>query len=240
MPEESPSSLTLGSLLFGRGNADTGALVLSPSWDTFQASLPGFGAGLAGMTRETIGREVATAISDAEDIELGDLMIYGWRKHHHLVEAGRRTLREPLTKEVVHLASHRMTLTRQPEVDVTVDGVRIYTAKFTLTVTFDIALADAVVRQGKLTAMTAGGYSAVAVLEAELPAGNVELLRRQHRAGARLAIQLSQGITLAGPEHHRHAAGVAAPRRPPDAPVPNIPEARPGLPGHPVQPPPAG
>jgi hypothetical protein len=217
MTADGLSSMTLGSLLFGQDNEDSGALVLSPSWEDFQGSLAGFSAELAGMSRETLGREVATAISDAEDMQLGDLMIYGWRTHRHLMEAARQTLSEPGTKQVVHLASQRLPLTRHPVVDLTVGGVCVYSAHFTVTVTFDVAVADAVVRQGRLTEVTVGGYSVVVVLEAELPAGNVELLRRQHRGAPRLVVRLGQGIVLAsteqhGPEHAasgepRHAAG---------------------------------
>ena len=204
MTADGPSSMTLGSLLFGRDNEDSGALALSPSWEDFQGSLAGFSAELAGMSRETLGREVATAISDAEDMQLGDLMIYGWRTHRHLAEAARRTLREPGTKQVVHLASQQLPLTRHPVVDLTVGGVCVYSAHFAVTVTFDIAVADAVVRKGRLMEVTVGGYSVVVVLEAELPAGNVELLRRHHRGAPRLVVQLGQGITLADHDQHGH------------------------------------
>lgn len=217
MTADGLSTMSVGSLLFGQDNEDSGALVLSPSWADFQGSLAGFSTELAGMSRETLGREVATAISDAEDMQLGDLMIYGLRTHRHLVEAARRTLREPGTKQVVHLASQQFPLTRHPVVDLTVGRVCVYSAHFTVTVTFDVAVADAVVRQGRLTEVTVGGYSVVVVLEAELPAGDVELLRREHRGAPRLVVRLGQGVPLASPEQSgpgqpgsgqpRHAAG---------------------------------
>jgi hypothetical protein len=228
MSSDSQSSMTVGSLLFGHENEDPGALVLSPSWDQFEASLDKVPAELAGMTRETVGREVATAISDAEDLQLGDLMIYGWRTHRHLIEAARRSLQEPGKREVVQLAAHRLTATRHPVVDLTADQVVLYSAHFTVTVTFDVDLADAVVDQGKLTKMTTGGFSVLAVLEAELPAGNVEMIRRRHRVESRLVIPLGQGVVLLGPEPGRHVAGVAAPRLPLDAAEQPDPAAPPG------------
>jgi hypothetical protein len=214
--QSSQSSLTLGALLFGHENEDAGALQLSPSWDEFEASLAGASAELVGMTSETVGREVATAIADAENIELGDLMIYGWRTHRHLVEAARRTLQEPGKKEVIRFASHRLTTTRHPVVDLTVSGVRLYSAHFTVTVTFDLDLAVGVIEQGRLMKMTTGGFSVVAVLEAELPAGDVEMIRRKRQVNSRLVIPLGRGIPLIDPEQVKQA-DVVAPRQPPDA-----------------------
>jgi hypothetical protein len=218
MSSDNPANLTVGALLFGRENEDAGALQLSPSWHEFEASLARAGTQLASSTRETLASEIGAAISDAEDIEVGDLMIYGWRTHRHLVEAARRTLKAPGRKEVVHLAQHQMTATRHPVVDLTASGVRLYSAHFTVTVTVDIGLADAVVKQGRLTKLTTGGFSVLAVLEAELPAGNVELLRRQKRVSSRLAIPLRGGIVLAAaPAKHAVGAKAPSPRHSPDA-----------------------
>jgi len=219
MPTDHASSMTLGALLFGRDNEAAGALVLSPCWPQVEGSLREASTKLDGMTRTAIGQEMATAISDAEDIQLGDLMIYAWRTHHHLVQAAQRTVRAPGSKEVVHLAGQQLSVTREPVVDVTIGNVCVYSAHFSVTVTFDVSLADAVIRDGRLMKLTVGGYSAAAVLEMVLPAGNVELLRRHHHAPARLAIPLGPGIELAAQEHAKHARLVAEPRRPLDAPA---------------------
>lgn len=233
MPTDDAGQLTLGALLFGQHHDDAGALVLSPGWPQFEDSLRQASAELASTTRKTIGKEVATALSDAEDVQLGDLMIYGWRTHRHLVQAARRTVLAPGSKEVVHLAGQQLSVTREPVVDVTMGGVCVYTAHFSVTVTFDVAVADAVIRDGRLTELTVGGYSALAVLAAVLPAGNVELIRRQHRAPARLAIPLGRGVDLAQPDHAKHARVVAEPRRPLDVTQP----VHPTQPAYPAQPP---
>ena len=71
-------------------------------------------------------------------------------------EASRRTLQEPGKKEVIRFASHRLTTTRHPVVDLTVSGVRLYSAHFTVTVNFDVDLAVGVIEQGKLTPIPIG------------------------------------------------------------------------------------
>ena len=54
---------------------------------------------------------------DLVDLDLGDLLVAGWRRHSRLVEAARRTLAAPGTEEVALLAPDRVTSVHHPHVD---------------------------------------------------------------------------------------------------------------------------
>ena len=188
--------MTARALLFGDGTGDAGALRVAPSWHDLEASLGEQPGELSGIARETVSGELATTTADITDIDLGDMLIYGWSTHRRLVDAAKLTLQAPGRKEVVRLGSHRITSAHHPAIDLVVDGVRVHTFRFELTVTFDIDVAVAVIQQGKLVAMRSGDLSVTGTLEAQMPAGNAELAHGQRQISSHLVIRLGQGVPL--------------------------------------------
>ena len=90
------------------------------------------------------------------EIDLIGLLVAGWRDVHDLAGAARRTLATPGGTELVNLASHQITVTRNPSVNVMVDNVRVARVQFGLSVVFDVSPLIAGVSAGLLTALHSG------------------------------------------------------------------------------------
>lgn len=71
------------------------------------------------------------------------------------------------TEEVVVLATHRVSSTYKPSVDVTIDSVKVNTFEFVLSVQIDIRGLSAVVRGGDLVALYGGDCLVTATLTLE-------------------------------------------------------------------------
>lgn len=72
-----------------------------------------------------------------------ELLVDGWRDHHDLTDAARRTLTTPGSTELVALATHRVTVSQSPTVDLLLNGELVETVEFELTLQFDISAAVA-------------------------------------------------------------------------------------------------
>ena len=59
--------------------------------------------------REAAADQVAVAAHGLLDLDLGDLVIAGWRKQGQLAAAAERTAANPGSSEVVELATHRVS-----------------------------------------------------------------------------------------------------------------------------------
>src|SRR6516162_908933 len=96
--------------------------------------------------REAAEEQLASVTAGLLDLDLGDLLIYGWRTRERLVKAARETRQIPGRQDVVQLGTHRITLAYNPTVELLVDGVKVHTFRFQLTVIFDIGVAALVIR----------------------------------------------------------------------------------------------
>ena len=112
--------------------------------------------GLPRATREAAVREVAAATAGLLNVNLIDVLVAGWREHHDLTSAARRTLATPDSTELIQLATHRVTEAQQPYVSVLVDGHRVATLNLDLSVVFDVSALLAGIRAGRLVALTPG------------------------------------------------------------------------------------
>ena len=63
---------------------------------------------MAQTTREAAGADGVLAL------DLGDLVIAGWRKQGQLAAAAERTAANPGTSELVELATHRVSSVHHP------------------------------------------------------------------------------------------------------------------------------
>jgi hypothetical protein len=115
-------------------------------------------------TRQAAVREAATAAAGLLDVRLDGLLLAGWRIHHDLTGAARRTLASPASTELVDLARHRVTAAQQPSVAVLVDGRQVATIQFGLTVEYDISALVAGIKAGLLVAVHAGSCDVTATL----------------------------------------------------------------------------
>jgi hypothetical protein len=111
---------------------------------------------LTSSVTRTVTEEMGTVADDLLEVDLGDALVAGWKKHRALSEAARRTLASPDSEEVVVLAAHTVTSTYAPAVDLYVDKALVNTFEFQLVVTLVLTGVAAVVRRGDLVSLRGG------------------------------------------------------------------------------------
>ena len=191
------TGLTVRTFLLGGGSADNTAKIRQLLSEHQVVSR--CGGNLTKLTqqgREAADEQLASVTAGLLDLDLGDLLIYGWRTHERLVRAARQTRQVPGRREVVQLGSHRITSAYNPTVELLIDGVKVHTFRFQLTVIFDIEVAALIIRDGMLTALKAGDGAVTCTLTLEMPGGDVELVNQQRKINLHLIINIGRGIPL--------------------------------------------
>jgi hypothetical protein len=116
------------------------------------------------VTREAAVREAAVAAAGLLKVDLIEVLVSGWREHHDVFSAARRTLDTPGSKELVGLAPHRISTMQQPAVGILLDGKRVHTLQLGLSILFEITGLVAGISHGRLAAVHAGrGHVGVAL-----------------------------------------------------------------------------
>ena len=154
------------------------------------------------LTRAAAVDQVTTAAAGLLDINLADLVAAGWQKHADLTAAARRTLAAPGSTDLVDLASHRVSTAQEPYVTVLVDGHRVATIRFGLSLAFEISALLAEIKTGKLVAL----HSGRCVVTGTLAIQDINVVTRQARIDLPGVIALRGGIRLL--PVHEHPAGV--------------------------------
>ena len=149
---------------------------------------------LPAVTRAAVGREVTATAAGLLDVNLVGALVAGWRKHHDLRSAARRTLDVPGSKELVGLTDHQVTARQEPTVAVLVDGSRVATLHLGLTLVFDVTGLLAGIRGGRLVALHAGRCDITATLAIE----GTDALTKRMSLDLPGVVPLSPGIWLAG------------------------------------------
>ena len=190
------TGLTIRTFLLGSGSDDAATIrqLLSE-----RDIVSGCGGDLTRLTRQGRGaveEQLASVTAGLLDLDLGDLLIGAWRSRERLVEAARQTRQRPGRREVVQLGAHRITLSRNPTIELLIDGVRVHTFRFQLTVIFDVEVAALVIRDGLLTAVKAGDGAVACTLALEMPGGDVELVNEQRKIRLHLIVNIGHGIPL--------------------------------------------
>jgi len=163
--------------------------------------------------REAAEEQLASVTAGLLDLDLGDLLIYGWRTRERLVQAARETRQIPGRQDVVQLGTHRITSTYNPTVELLIDNVRVHTFRFQLTVIFDIDVVALIIRDGLLTALKAGDGTVSGTLTLEMPGGDVDLAKQQQKINLHLIVNIGHGIPLlpADPSYRLTPAPVMPP-----------------------------
>ncbi|MGH3873057.1 MAG: hypothetical protein ACRDSR_16385 [Pseudonocardiaceae bacterium] len=146
-----------------------------------------------------VHQEVATVTDALLELDLGSILLAGWRKYADLTKAAERTLASPDIEEIVVLATHRVVSTHHPSVDLIVNGSKIHTFVFELKLEFNLDGVVAVVRQGGLVVLRGGECVLTATLTLE---GTSLELSRKGRIDLALAVRLHPPILLARQDHH--------------------------------------
>jgi hypothetical protein len=168
------------------------------------------------VTREAAVREAAVAAAGLLKVDLIEVLVSGWREHHDIFSAARRTLDTPGSKELVGLAPHRITTMQHPAVGILLDGKRVHTLQLGLSIFFEITGLVAGISHGRLAAVHAGrGHVGVALTIHEIEV----LTKRTHlelpgHAGLRRGFRLlpashypDEPRTHPSGEHGQHPGG---------------------------------
>jgi len=150
--------------------------------------LRGVPSGLVGAAAGEVGSIVAGLL----EMDVFDLLAAGWRKHAALVAAARQTLETPGEEQVVDLATHRVTSTHRPRIDLVVDDVVVGFVDVRIDVTFVLHAVRAVVVAGRLTSLRSG----LADLGAELSCEGVPITSASRRIDLALEADLGPGVQL--------------------------------------------
>ena len=156
------------------------------------------------LTRAAAVDQITTAAAGLLDINLADLVAAGWQKHADLTAAARRTLAAPGSTDLVDLASHRVSTAQEPYVTVLVDGHRVATIRFGLSLAFEISALLAEIKAGKLVAL----HSGRCVVTGTLAIQDINVVTRQARIDLPGVIALRGGIRLL--PVHEYPAGVGS------------------------------
>ena len=117
--------------------------------------------------REAAGNQVAVVAHGLLDLDLGDLVIAGWRKQGELAAAAERTAANPGSSEVVELATHRVSSAHHPFVELLVNDVHVATVTFDLDIEFVVKALVVTVRDGHVVSLHTGACDVAATLAAE-------------------------------------------------------------------------
>ena len=144
------------------------------------------------LTREAAVNQVTTAAAGLLDINLADVVAAGWQKHADLTAAARRTLATPGSTDLVDLASHRISTTQEPYVTILVDGHRVATVRFGLSLAVEISALLAEVKAGRLVAL----HSGRCVVTGTLAIQDINVITRQAHIDLPGIVALRGGIRL--------------------------------------------
>lgn len=154
--------------------------------------------------REPAVREIATKAAGLLNVGLPDLVATGWRKQRELTDAARRTLSVPGSTELVELASHRITATQEPHVNVLVDGECVARIRFELLFLAEVGALIATVEAGRLTTLSTGSCEIGVALAIQ----DIRVATGAGRIEPAALISLRDGIRLlparSYPDRRRH------------------------------------
>ena len=174
-------------------------LLFGPAAKTAEALQPGLDRALdraldqlPETTRKAAVREAAAAAAGLLDVDLDGLLLAGWRMHHDLAGAARRTLATPGSTELVDLVRHQVSVSQEPSVAVVVDGRQVGTIELGLDVEFDITALVAGIKAGLLVAVHAGSCEVTATLAVQ----GAEVQSASTHLDLPAALRVSPGIRL--------------------------------------------
>jgi hypothetical protein len=202
--------VTACGMIFGETENAVAALSQAiSSGRTGGASHPAL-QGLSPATRNTAIREVSSLGAELLALDLGGLLVTGWRKYATLVQAARRTAAMPGREEIVDVITHRIGVASHPSVELLVNEVRVTTINFALMLEFEVKALTAVIRAGNIVALESGTCATTASIAVE----GVTVASRTAEFGLPVLLHLGGGIPLLPPPN------------PPQAPLQTIRRAR--------------
>jgi len=162
--------------------------------------------------RKAAGRQVAVVANGLLDLDLGDLVVAGWRKQHQLAAAAERTAANPGSSEVVELATHRVSSAHHPSVELLVNDAHVATVTFDLDIEFVIKALVVTVRDGHVVSLHTGACDVAATLAAE----GIRLASRQAHFELPLVVRWPLLLRLGGGSDPLPYGAKSPPASPPE------------------------
>ena len=202
-PLQADAPQTILDLLFPPGEDGSVAVVpdlLPPgASEDLNRALANIPAALrTAAVRETTG--AAKGLLNADPI---GFLVSGWQKHREVIAAARRTVAAPGSIELVDLATHQITATQRPAVNLLVDNRQTATVELGLSVVFTISALVVGIRGGRLVAVHSGRCNATATLAVQ----DTKVISRQVAFELPGIIPLGRGIALLPDHDHSADAG---------------------------------
>jgi hypothetical protein len=197
---------TASGVLFG--SVDPGA-ALGGAWRRVLDGLTVLSPG----GRQRAERELGSTLARLLEIDLGQLIGDGWRRHHALRAAAERTMADghvasrPADRsserddprptgldgvELVQLAAHQIVTGHRPQLELAVNGAVLATVHFDVEVSFDIDALVATVRRGRLIELQSGRC----LVGVRLAAEGQELAHKQATLDLAALVTLGDGLVL--------------------------------------------
>ncbi len=145
----------------------------------------------SGLVR-VASEKVASIVAGFLEMDAFDLLLAGWRKYETVMTAARETVQNPREEQVVELATHRVTSSHRPKIDLEVDEVDVGSLDVQIDVTFVLHAVRAVVVAGRLTALRSG----LVDIEAKLSCEGVEIPSTSRQFDLALEVDLGAGVPL--------------------------------------------
>jgi hypothetical protein len=158
---------TVSAFLFGQGQDPEQALAQALHEHGVLGSMSTTLQLVSEAGRQAAADQVAVVAHGLLDLELGDLVVAGWRKQGQLAAAAERTAANPGTSEVVELATHRVSSAHHPSVEVLVNDAHLATVTFDLEVELVVKALVVTVRDGHVVSLHSGACDVAATLAAE-------------------------------------------------------------------------
>ncbi|MFD7631441.1 hypothetical protein ACFV7Q_36450 [Streptomyces sp. NPDC059851] len=195
-PAPDLAPLTVRAFLLGPESEQSAESIAGSLHDHHAATgiLPGR-QGLTGAADRAVETELARVVNGFLDLDLFSLLAHGWAKHSDLRAAAHRTRLSPEAPELVALATHSITSTHHPSVELLVDGAPVGTVDVELAVAFHLRALVAAVENAWLTALHSGQCD----IEAKLAVRRIPVAARQGRLELPVGRRLRSPIELLPP-----------------------------------------
>lgn len=187
MPQS--TSITARAMIFGA--PENAAAALSQAISSGRSVYPAL-QGLSAPTRDAAIREISSVGAELLDLDLGSLLVMGWRKYSTLVQAARRTAAMPGREEIVDIVTHRVEVGCHPSVELLINDIRMMVVDLDLTLEFEIKALTAVLKAGRIVALDCGRCETTASVALE----GIPIATRTTEFDLRLLIHLGVGIPL--------------------------------------------
>lgn len=140
----------------------------------------------------SIAGAAVSAVSQALDFEVSDVVVWAWKTRSSLLDAARETHAAPGLVRDVTVKTYALPWDYEMHLDVLINGTRSATVKFVLSIALEITALAVTIQSGRLMALTSGRCKASAVLEAE----GRTLAERQVALDLPAEIEVGEGIAL--------------------------------------------